>query len=523
MWQQLQQTGSQLEQQQSHLSHALSTIQRQDDDLDARLVSQLKQHQKLAHATKKLSTKLRDLEENASLTERNSGELEQRTNDLERNATEISGKQQQLEELSRQLNERIEPLASLQVDSRLDDLNRSGDALEQSLKGEQERIEALTHASESLKDQLNLAIDNTGALEERIATLSNRDDQLGREIEALQAELQGRGAPHQEQLQAQESQLVKQQELIASTVAEQIRANDGINNRLGTLDVDHQSVAERTDTLRAQQAEQGAEADKLQQRLRQRTIQGIVIFLLVTAALGFLQFQNYKYTDALLQTVVVEPTVKSETTVDAMELQGKIAELRNEFIQLSASVTQVTESVDKISTGVDPELPGQVSGLTETTETLTQESLQQQQQSARLQESQEQMQTAVKEIASEVKSLEEQLSQYPAATVAIQSPEGKQWLKAQQLGLYTLQMLGVHKRESLARFIRQQGIEADSAIYHTQRQGQKWYVLFYGTYESITEARNAAKSLPRALADQKPWVRKIPKTGGLFPLEPVRE
>ncbi|WP_369408967.1 SPOR domain-containing protein [endosymbiont of Lamellibrachia barhami] len=61
-------------------------------------------------------------------------------------------------------------------------------------------------------------------------------------------------------------------------------------------------------------------------------------------------------------------------------------------------------------------------------------------------------------------------------------------------------------------------MEADSAIYHTEHQGQKWYVLFHGNYETLEQAKAATRQLPADLAAYKPWIRQIPETGGLFPL-----
>ncbi|MBL3591576.1 MAG: SPOR domain-containing protein [gamma proteobacterium endosymbiont of Lamellibrachia anaximandri] len=404
------------------------------------------------------------------------------------------------------LTEELHGLLALETDRRLDDLDMRNNTLEQSLQGERGRISELEQVGVSLNEQLNSAVTDTGALEERINTLGTGSERLNNEIDRLDGEFQVLNRSMQEQLHAHDARLLEQQQQLDDVVVLYSKPTDNINSRLNGLDNAHQA-------LQVQQAQQNDET----QGLKQRSLLLMMLLLLITATVGFLLFRDSTTPEEPQQVDKAESVVISEPATDSTKLENEVAELRQGLSQLGDSVAQVTRSVDEIKANVDPELLGKVNRLADNLEALSQESLQKQQESARLKTSQQQVQAELDKITGKVKALERIIPNLMVMAAA-QTPEGLQWMKAQQLGQYTLQVVGVHKRESLARFVRQQGIEADSAIYHTEHQGQKWYVLFYGNYETLEQAKAATRQLPADLAAYKPWIRRIPETGGLFPL-----
>ena len=411
------------------------------------------------------------------------------------------------------LTEELHGLLALETDRRLDDLELRNNSLEQSLQGERGRISELEQVGVSLNEQLNSAVTDTGALEERINTLGTGSERLNNEIDRLDGEFQALNRSMQEQLHAHDSRLLEQQQQLDDVVVLFSEPTDNINSRLDGLDNAHQALQEKTETLQVHQAQQNDET----QGLKQRSLLLMMLLLLITATVGFLLFRDSTTPEEPQQVDKAEPAVIREPAIDSTKLENEVAELRQGLSLLGDSVAQVTHSVDEIKASVDPELPGKINRLTDNLETLSQENLQKQQESARLKTSQQQVQAELDKITGKIKALERTTPNLMVIAAA-QTPEGRQWIKAQQLGQYTLQVVGVHKRESLVRFVRQQGIEADSAIYHTEHQGQKWYVLFYGNYETLEQAKAATKQLPADLAAYKPWIRQIPETGGLLPL-----
>ncbi|MGB5453714.1 MAG: SPOR domain-containing protein, partial [Sedimenticolaceae bacterium] len=90
------------------------------------------------------------------------------------------------------------------------------------------------------------------------------------------------------------------------------------------------------------------------------------------------------------------------------------------------------------------------------------------------------------------------------------------WAEAGASGRYTLQLAGFYQPASLAWFVERHHLGQGSAVYHTEFQGRKWYVVFHGIYDTIEQAVEAASHLPPELAAQNPWVRRIPRSGDLF-------
>lgn len=78
-----------------------------------------------------------------------------------------------------------------------------------------------------------------------------------------------------------------------------------------------------------------------------------------------------------------------------------------------------------------------------------------------------------------------------------------------QGGGYTVQLLGAFQREDVINFMREHNLEDKAAFYKTTFQGKAWYVLVYGHYQTISQAKQAIAGLPASLRQQKPWVKPM--------------
>ena len=233
--------------------------------------------------------------------------------------------------------------------------------------------------------------------------------------------------------------------------------------------------------------------------------------------------------------------------------------MRLELSAMGDTLALVARSVDEVTaTAAAPASTEQLTQLTETVESLNRQDQQQRQATEKLRKAQEQQQQADAElqkgqeqlkqqdvelqqgqqklqsgqerIAEELNALKANAdkkpgikapAQKPAATAkpaAARSTAAPAWAKARASGRYTLQLAGFHRAESLAWFIERHGLGSDSAVYHTEYRGRKWYVVFHGIYDTIEQAVTAASHLPPELAAQQPWVRRIPRSGDLFQL-----
>ncbi|GEM_PF-668064 len=84
------------------------------------------------------------------------------------------------------------------------------------------------------------------------------------------------------------------------------------------------------------------------------------------------------------------------------------------------------------------------------------------------------------------------------------------WLSQQNTQAYSIQILGATDLESIARFIRQQAVSGELALYLTQHNNHDWYVLTYGIYASREQAQQALRQLPTKLRNQtNPWIRSL--------------
>lgn len=73
---------------------------------------------------------------------------------------------------------------------------------------------------------------------------------------------------------------------------------------------------------------------------------------------------------------------------------------------------------------------------------------------------------------------------------------------------YTLQLSSVSQAESLFLLAKKQKL-LNYLIYETKRYNRQWFVLVYGEYAGITQAKQALQQLLVALQKNSPWIRSI--------------
>ncbi len=482
-----------------------------------------------------------------------------RTEELEKTGFNFTRHTDALADRITVLNDRLQ---ALNAGGRLDELDRRSDALEQLLKQERERLDGLKLAEETLDKRLTSAIGDAQALEDRIGTLDTGSERLNKEVDRLDSELREAAEKTQQQqelLKEHAAHLEKQREDLEDVVAGHRKANEGFNARMATLDEFRQTLQDSADGLRVQQVRQDHETQNLQQMLKRRSLLGLLMFLLVGGALVYLLTRGPVAPEGLQSLMQAGSVADQEAKVAIADLEKDMKSMHLELSAMGDSLAQVARSVDEITaTAAAPASTEQLTQLTETVESLSRQDQQQRQATEKLRKAQEQQQQADAElqkgqeqlkqqdvelqqgqqklqsgqerIAEELNALKANAdkkpgikapAQKPAATAkpaAARSTAAPAWAKARASGRYTLQLAGFHRAESLAWFIERHGLGSDSAVYHTEYRGRKWYVVFHGIYDTIEQAVTAASHLPPELAAQQPWVRRIPRSGDLFQL-----
>lgn len=78
---------------------------------------------------------------------------------------------------------------------------------------------------------------------------------------------------------------------------------------------------------------------------------------------------------------------------------------------------------------------------------------------------------------------------------------------------YGLQLMGAYDLEDAKKYQQSLGVQKTSVIWHAEHNNKDWFVLIYGHYPTIAEAREAMMHLPKNLRDMGPWVRELKGLG----------
>ncbi|PHM74020.1 SPOR domain-containing protein [Xenorhabdus kozodoii] len=73
---------------------------------------------------------------------------------------------------------------------------------------------------------------------------------------------------------------------------------------------------------------------------------------------------------------------------------------------------------------------------------------------------------------------------------------------------FTLQLSSASRSDTLTAFAKKNNL-VDYKVYATKRDGKPWFILIYGNYRSVSDAKSAISSLPAEIQVKKPWVRKL--------------
>ena len=97
----------------------------------------------------------------------------------------------------------------------------------------------------------------------------------------------------------------------------------------------------------------------------------------------------------------------------------------------------------------------------------------------------------------------------PAATQTAQTQEvpfNTEWALSQPADSYTLQISIISDTQLLSDFRQDYGLTDNTQVY--QRDDNR-YVIIFGSYNSIEQARNAASELPQAVQQMEPWAKSF--------------
>ena len=83
------------------------------------------------------------------------------------------------------------------------------------------------------------------------------------------------------------------------------------------------------------------------------------------------------------------------------------------------------------------------------------------------------------------------------------------WLWSQDPSHYTLQLAAGTRKKAIEDFIQRHNLTDKAVYFHRIRDGKDWYILVYGTYSSLSSAKQGITQLPTAIQKIKPWPRSF--------------
>lgn len=83
------------------------------------------------------------------------------------------------------------------------------------------------------------------------------------------------------------------------------------------------------------------------------------------------------------------------------------------------------------------------------------------------------------------------------------------WLLRQRGNYYTLQIAGTSQPRWLRNFVDQHDIGQDVAYYRKRNSKNNWYVVLYGLYANISDARAARRDALNQLGIKDAWIRPL--------------
>ncbi len=93
--------------------------------------------------------------------------------------------------------------------------------------------------------------------------------------------------------------------------------------------------------------------------------------------------------------------------------------------------------------------------------------------------------------------------------ISSSEPFSPQWLREQDAAHYTIQLLAGGSRRALQAFAQQQQLAAPVGVVETRYDGATWYVVLYGVFADLAQARDALSALPEELRSSRPWIRPL--------------
>lgn len=90
-----------------------------------------------------------------------------------------------------------------------------------------------------------------------------------------------------------------------------------------------------------------------------------------------------------------------------------------------------------------------------------------------------------------------------------EAPDCMTWLEAQPPGAFTIQLLASPWLDKAQAVARQLPADHRATVCSYDRDGQRWHVVLYGSFDGPQQARTAHEQMPVEFQAESPWIRKL--------------
>lgn len=331
---------------------------------------------------------------------------------------------------------------------------------------------------------------------------------------------------------------------LAETTEWQASQLSELGRETGRMANEADALSGRTEALSARVDETGDQTQVLEQRLREveddaarladeyqrlqgtsrrladahrRLSGGVVVLLLLTGVVAALWAYRTQpdvgepwqgEIASLRQTVDRYAEGLSAQEQRLQDLRGRIAEQPDAAVRLGELMTliqsQTTGLADQRTLLTDywRELAGIQGSLQQTGAEVDRLAREQQQLSAEVMGLRQQ-------IADRQPPIRGETSTPPGQGQRAEGLPSSEWVGQQRPGHFTIQVVAVRAPGAVAQVVRSLPATSTLAHYRRLHDGKAWHVLLYGSYPTLSQAREAMAGLPQEIQSSGPWIRSF--------------
>ena len=105
------------------------------------------------------------------------------------------------------------------------------------------------------------------------------------------------------------------------------------------------------------------------------------------------------------------------------------------------------------------------------------------------------------------RDIEREEEAHVSHSVASDDPIG--WVLTQNPRHYTLQLASSRSEKSIRQYYEENQMQGKGGYYKKIQDGETWYFLIYGAFNSSRNASNEIEQLPEEIRKWSPWVRRL--------------